>query len=50
MLLGAAGGASDPVRPLKVFTGNAVAAVPSERHFIDLKDPPGGVADAHQAD
>ncbi|MGG5874296.1 hypothetical protein ACQ4LH_22240, partial [Pseudomonas peli] len=36
MLLGAAGGASDPLQPLKVFTGTAVAAAPSKQHFIDL--------------
>ena len=39
MLLGAAGGASDPMQPLKVFTGTAVAAAPSEQHFIDLNEP-----------
>jgi thiol:disulfide interchange protein DsbD len=41
MLLGAAGGANDPLQPLKVFTGTAVAAVPSDQHFIDLKEPAG---------
>ena len=39
MLLGAAGGASNPMQPLKVFTGTAVAAAPSEQHFIDLNEP-----------
>jgi thiol:disulfide interchange protein DsbD len=41
MLLGAAGGANDPQQPLKVFTSTAVAAIPSEQHFIDLKEPAG---------
>ncbi|MDO9321756.1 MAG: protein-disulfide reductase DsbD [Pseudomonas sp.] len=39
MLLGAAGGADDPLQPLKVYAGTSVAAAPSEQHFIDLNEP-----------
>lgn len=39
MLLGAAGGASDPMQPLKVYAGTGVAAAPIEQHFIDLNEP-----------
>lgn len=38
MMLGAAGGASDPIQPLKVFTGNAVAAAQIESHHTDIYD------------
>lgn len=39
MLLGAAGGADDPLQPLKVYAGTAVAASPSEQHFIGMTEP-----------
>ncbi|WP_339083106.1 protein-disulfide reductase DsbD [Pseudomonas sp. TMP9] len=39
LLLGAAGGASDPLQPLKVYAGTSVAAAPSEQHFIGLSEP-----------
>jgi thiol:disulfide interchange protein DsbD len=39
MLLGAAGGASDPVQPLKVYAGTAVTATANEQHFIGMHEP-----------
>lgn len=38
MLLGAAGGASDPMQPLKVYAGTAVAAGPNEQQFIGMNE------------
>lgn len=39
MLLGAAGGASDPMQPLKVYAGTSVLASPNAQHFIGMNEP-----------
>jgi thiol:disulfide interchange protein DsbD len=39
MLLGAAGGASDPMQPLKVYAGTAITATADEQHFIGMHEP-----------
>ncbi|MDX1298908.1 MAG: protein-disulfide reductase DsbD [Pseudomonas sp.] len=39
MLLGAAGGASDPMQPLKVYAGSSVAFAPTAQHFVGMNEP-----------
>lgn len=39
MLLGAAGGASDPMQPLKVYAGTSALASPNAQHFIGMNEP-----------
>ena len=39
MVLGAAGGASDPLQPLKVYAGTGIAAAPNAQHVIGMSEP-----------
>lgn len=39
MVLGAAGGASDPLQPLKVYASTGIAAAPNAQHVIGMSEP-----------
>ncbi|WP_298188607.1 protein-disulfide reductase DsbD [uncultured Pseudomonas sp.] len=39
MVLGAAGGASDPMQPLKVYAGSSVVSASNAQHFVGINEP-----------